>query len=91
MKSCLLALVVGLTGCTTFRVVQTDTSPDERIIRSEISATAWFTSAQNIAKIKALQTDKTQSFGTEAIGQQGATNTAAILKAVADLITVIQP
>jgi hypothetical protein len=69
------------TGCTTFKVRQTDESPNERIITSEIRATAWFSSAQAIAGIKALQTDKSQSFGTDSIRQQGATNAAAIVEA----------
>lgn len=80
-----------LTGCTTFHVTQTDESPNERIIRSEIKATAWFSSAQNIAKIKALQTDKTQSFGTDSITQQGATNTVEALKAIARIMELLRP
>lgn len=82
---------VLLTGCTTFHVTQTDESPNERIIRSEIKATAWFSSAQNVAKLKALQTDKTQSFGTDAIGQQGATNTVEALKSVARILELLRP
>lgn len=82
---------VLLTGCTTFHVTQTDESPNERIIRSDIKATAWFSSAQNVAKLKALQTDKTQSFGTDALGQQGATNTVEALKAVAHILELLRP
>lgn len=82
---------VLLTGCTTFHVTQTDESPNERIIRSDIKATAWFSSAQNVAKLKALQTDKTQSFGTDALGQQGATNTVEALKAVVHILELLRP
>lgn len=91
-QTILFALIaVSLTGCTTFQVSQTDESPNERIIRSEIKATAWFSSAQSIAKIKALQTDKTQSFGTDSITQQGATNTVEALKAIAHILELLRP
>jgi hypothetical protein len=86
----LLALAT-LTGCTTFHVEQTDESPGERIVRSDIKATAWFSSAQNVAKLKALQTDKSQSFGSEALSQQGATNTAAVLQAIANILQATRP
>jgi len=85
-SSCIL-----LTGCTTFHVTQIDQSSNERTIKTEISATAWFSSAQNIAKIKALQTDKTQSFGSDIIGQQGATNTVEALRAVARILELLRP
>jgi len=86
------AVAAGLlSGCTTFHVTQTDTSPDERIIKSEIKATAWFSSAQNVARIKAIQTDKTQSFGTDGLGQQGATNTTEALKAIAHILELLRP
>ena len=84
-------LTACLTGCTTFHVKQTDTSPGERVIQSEITATAWFSSAQNIAKIKALQTDKTQSFGTDLMGQQGATNMLQALQALDSILGKIRP
>lgn len=82
---------VLLTGCTTFHVTQTDESPNERTIRTEVRASAWFSSAQNIAKIKALQTDKTQSFGADSLGQQGATNTVEALKSVAHILELLRP
>lgn len=92
MKLKLLTLsCVLLAGCTTFHVVQTDESPNERIIRSDIKATAWFSSSQNVAKLKALQTDKTQSFGTDSIGQQGATNSVEALKAIAHILELLRP
>jgi hypothetical protein len=83
-------LLLLLTGCTTFHVTQTDESPNERIIRTEIKATAWFSSAQNVAKLKALQTDKTQSFGTDIIGQQGATNVVASLEKMVELVNALK-
>ncbi len=86
-----IALLAGGAGCTTFEVTQTDESPDERFIRTHIKATAWFSSSQSIAKIKALQTDKTQSFGSDAIGQQGATNTVEVLKSIARILELLRP
>lgn len=91
MKIIAWACCLLLNGCTTFHVTQIDESPNERTIRSEIKATAWFSSAQNVAKIKALQTDKTQSFGTDTIGQQGATNTAEALKSIAHILELLRP
>ena len=91
MKTILPILALALTGCTTFTVTQTDISPDERIITSKVSATAWFSSAQNIAKIKALQTDKTQSFGADGLAQHGATNTVEALKAIAEILKYVRP
>jgi hypothetical protein len=91
-KLLLLILAAGLlacAGCTCFTVSQKDESPNERIITSTIRATAWFSSAQAIAGIKAIQTDQTQSFGTDRLNQQGATNTAATLDALARLLTAL--
>lgn len=90
-KFSILIACVLLSGCTTFHVTQTDESPNERVIRSEIKATAWFSSAQNVAKLKALQTDKTQSFGADTVGQQGATNTVEALKAIGNIIQMMRP
>lgn len=85
------ALAIAGTGCTTFKVDQTDTSPDERIIQSKIRATAWFSSAQSIANLKAVQTDKSQSFGSTGIGQQGSTNIVEALQALDSILGKIRP
>ena len=86
-----LVLCVLACGCTQFRVTQTDESPDERIIRTDIKATAWFSSAQNVAKLKALQTDKTQSFGSDAFTQQGGTNVVEALNGIARILEALRP
>jgi hypothetical protein len=93
MKLLALALftAVLLTGCSSFHVTQTDESPNERTIRTEITATAFFSSAQNLSKLKALQTDKTQSFGVDALGQQGATNTVEALRQVVRILELLRP
>ena len=87
----LLCSLVLLCGCTQFRVTQTDASGDKRVITSDIRATAWFSSAQNVANMKALQTDKTQSFGTTALGQHGATNTVEALQAIVKILELLRP
>ena len=86
MKTIALLALLTLTSCTTFTVTQTDDSIGDRTITTRIKATAWFSSAQNLAKIKALQTDKTQSFGADAMSQQGATNVVGVLNSTADLL-----
>ena len=90
MKPSIL-LTLLLTGCTTFSVHQVDESPNERTIRTDIKATAWFSSAQTVAKIKAIQTDKTQSFGSDALGQHGATNTVEALRAIVEILKLVRP
>ena len=87
----LLAALVCLSGCARFSIVQTDSSPDERIIETRIKGTAWFSSAQNISNLKAVQTDKTQSFGSTGIGQQGETNIVAILNALGGVLQTLRP
>ena len=85
MKRCLAAVMLAtLCGCANYHVNQRDITTNEggtsRQITTTISGTAFFSSAQHINKIKATQTDKTQSFGTESVGQQGATNAVEALK-----------
>lgn len=87
----LLVLTIGLVGCARFKVEQRDESPEARTITTKISGTAWFSSVQNISKIKATQTDKTQSFGTDSVGQQGSTNAVAALEAVVKILQAINP
>ena len=69
---------------------ESESQPSRRI-STTVRGTAWFSSAQAISKLKALQTDKTQSVGTDAIGQQGATNTVANLQALARILEALRP
>lgn len=89
-------LLICLTGCTHFSVKQLDKSftidgTPEREISTELSGTAWFSSAQHLTGIKAITTDKTQSFGTSTFGQQGATNSVEALKALARIAEAVKP
>jgi len=86
MKRLALVILLLVPGCARFSITQTDTSPDERIIQTKITGTAWFSSAQSLSNLKALQTDKTQSFGSTGIGQQGMTNIVEVLNALAGVI-----
>ncbi len=86
-----VALLALAAGCARFSVTQIDESPNERTITTRISGTAFFSSAQNVPKIKALQTDKTQSFGTDALGQHGATNVAETVDALTRLVQSLRP
>ncbi|GEM_PF-951108 len=83
--------LLGLAGCARFSVTQIDESPNERTITTRISGTAFFSSAQTVSKIKAIQTDKTQSFGSDALGQHGATNVAETVDALTRLIQSLRP
>lgn len=65
----LLAALALATGCARLHTIQTDASP-ERTITTEINATAILTGAQIIEKLKATTTDKTQSIGANAVGQE---------------------
>ena len=60
-------------------------------ITTRITGTAFFSSAQTVSKLKAVQTDKTQSFGTDALGQHGATNVAETVDALTRLIQSLRP
>ena len=86
-----LTLVMLVSGCTRLKVKQTDQRAVDQITTTEVTGTAWFSSAQHITKLKALQTEKTQSFGTDTIGQQGATNSVAALQAVAHILELLRP
>lgn len=90
-KLCGCLVLLLLVGCTTLRIEQRDESPDERIITTTITGSAWFSSSQAITKLKALQTDKTQSFGTDSIGQHGATNSLEALKHIVRILELLHP
>lgn len=89
----LIPLFVGcfaFVGCTTVKITQKDESP-ERTVSTDVKATAWFSSSQNITKIKTSQTDKTQSTGTEGMTQHGATNAIEALKVINDILGKVRP
>jgi len=89
--TCLLAAALVLGGCTSLRVKQTDESPDARKIISDVRATAWFSSAQVLTKLKTLQSDKSQSTGFGSLDQHGATNIVESLNAIVKIIEALRP
>jgi intracellular septation protein A len=91
MKHLLYLIPLLITGCTNFYSKQVDSSSGNRVISSEIRGTAWFSSSQAIQKMKAMQTDKVQSFGMDGVSQQGATNTVAALKEINKILENIRP
>jgi hypothetical protein len=83
-----LPIIALAAGCARFSAslhdVSTETTKAGTIVRrsitTDLKGSALFSSSQNIARLKALQTDKTQSFGGEGVNQKGATNTVEALK-----------
>jgi len=91
MKRLLALCLLILTGCTSITVTQKDESPGERTITTKFTGTAWFSSNAQLSKFKALNTDKTQSVGADAINQQGATNTVAALENIVRILELLRP
>lgn len=88
---CLLSSLLFLgVGCTSFRVEQGDVSP-EREITFRLSGRAWFSGQQAITQLKAIQTDKSQSFGTDSISNKGPTNAVALIEATTKLLNAAKP
>jgi hypothetical protein len=85
-----LALLPLGTGCTTFAVEQGDVSP-ERQITFKLRGRAWFSGQQAITQLKAIQTDKSQSFGTDSISNRGPTNAVALIEAATKLLNAAKP
>jgi hypothetical protein len=91
-KYLFLALAPALVlGCSRFSATQIDSSDSGRTITTKVSGVTWFSSAQHITGVKLSQTDKTQSFNTSAIGQQGDTNMIEKLSAVARIVEALRP
>lgn len=88
-RNTLLILVLILVGCTQYRIQQVDESGTGRKITFRVNASSWFSSQQTIQNLKALQTDKTQSFGVDSSAQKGPTNTVEAIKAMKDLVEAL--
>lgn len=92
-------IALAAAGCARFSAslhdVSTETTKAGTIVRrsitTDLKGTALFSSTQNIARLKALQTDKTQSFGGEGVNQRGATNTVEALKELNKMLEKISP
>lgn len=86
-----LAAVLLLTGCTVFKVRQSDEAEGGLKRVTSVTGIAWFSSAQAITKLKATTSDKTQSIGTDTFGQQGATNSVLALQYIARILEALRP
>lgn len=86
----LCGLLFVVPGCTSFVVEQGDASP-ERTITFKLRGRAWFSGSQAIANLKAMQTDKSQSFGTDSINNRGPTNAVAVIEAATKLVEAAKP
>ena len=90
MKSIVILACIALSGCAVIHSKQTDISPGEREIKTDVHGYALFSSSQTLQKLSAKTTDKTQDFGLAGLSQQGATNSAATIQALAELIKAIR-
>ncbi len=81
---------LALAGCTSFDVQQSD-GTGQNVRTTHLRANAWFSSAQHLDKLKAFQSDKTQSFGSSGIEQQGATNVVQALDAIVKILQAVRP
>jgi len=72
-------------------VHQTDGPANGDQRTTDLRASAWFSSAQHLEKLRASQSDKTQTFGLGASTQQGDTNMVAALEAIARILEALRP
>ena len=83
-----IILACATTGCTVFTVNQDSQKSDGSTTAAKIRAFALLSSSQALERIKSQQSNQTQSFGVEAVSQQGGTNTAAIIEAIAKIVSL---
>ena len=86
-----IALLLLLTGCARFNTLQESSTSTSGVTtrRTEVHGSALFSSVQSFAQPKLTQSDKTQTVGASSIGQQGATNTVELIKAVTELLKTL--
>lgn len=91
----LLLLLPALTGCARFSTTQQDLRYDAgqptTAITTKASAFTLFSARSDLARWKASQTEKSQGAEVGGLSQQGGTNTAATLNALAELLRVLRP
>lgn len=78
--------VIALCGCANFSSEQTDLSYEKgspsRTITTKTKARTVFSSKSDLARYKALTTDKTQSLGIGTLNLESPTNNLMIIDAV---------
>lgn len=95
MKTIALVTLLACVGCSHFATTQKDLNYEAgqptREITTKASAYTFWDSKSALANFKASQTDKTQSASVGSLNQEASgTNTAATLKALADLLNAVK-
>jgi hypothetical protein len=87
-----LAVVLLLAGCARFSTTQKDirNADGTTEVTTRASAYTLFSAKSDLARWKASQTEKTQGAEVGGLSQQGGTNTAATVAALAELLKAIQ-
>jgi hypothetical protein len=84
---CVFLLLTLLSGCAHFSSRQTETAPDGTQRVTRVAVTTFFDAHNDLAKLRALTSDKTQSLNIA--GESSAassTNTVAILSHIAAIV-----
>jgi len=86
------ACLLAFTGCARFSTTQKDIRNEDgtTTVTTRASAYTLFSSRSDLARWKASQTEKTQGAEVGGLSQQGGTNTAATLSALAELLKALQ-
>lgn len=77
MKRALIVLCVAATGCAHFSSEQKDTLPDATVRTTRIRITTFFDAHNDVSKLRASTTDKTQGLSMAGL-DQSASGTNAV-------------
>lgn len=85
-----MALLSVNSGCAYFGTVQTESRNDETTtITTRAKAYTLFSSKSDLARWKAVQSEKSQSAEVGGLSQQGGTNIIGALNAIAEILKVL--
>lgn len=86
----LIGLLLLISGCARFSTTQTDMRYEggkpSTAITTVVKSSTLFSSKSDLANFSASQTEKTQGAKVGALHQQGATNTAGVIRELRDLL-----
>ncbi len=91
----MMIALLGLVGCAHFQTTQTDTTTDKSGVVSSrttrASATTFLDAKSDLAKFKALQSEKSQSASVGTLGQESSgTNITSSVQALANLVNALK-
>ena len=87
MRLTLSILLLGLTSCAHFTSRQTETAPDGTQRVTRISVFTFFDAHNDLAKLRASTTDKTQGVTLAGLDQSASsTNTVEILRHISAIV-----